>query len=217
MKNKIPVLAFLILLVNSGFSQGNNGSFDAVFSQKNEIRISGEISHLFHDLNISGVDEYINSKGIELAYFYSIKNDWKIGTSLFYNWNTFYTQVDKKYDCNENGISILFKKRFYTSDNMNNNWVYSFGIYNGIASNISFYYHHREYWSIMYNSDSVPDSFSEKFFSDLYADIEWTRNLYNIGIISLSPFTGYRIIKNDINVKYNGFQVGFKLNYSFCF
>lgn len=69
-----------------------------VFSQKNEIRISGEISHLFHDLNISGVDDYqyINPKGFELAYFYSLKNDWKIGTSLFYNWSTFYTQIDEK-------------------------------------------------------------------------------------------------------------------------
>ncbi len=190
-----------------------------VFSQKNELRISGETSHLFHNLNLSGIDEYqyINPKGIELAYFYSLKNDWKIGTSLFYNWSTFYTQLDEKYDCNENGISILFKKTFHQSDNQKNNWTFGFGSYNGIASNISFYYQHREYWSKVYNWDSMPDSFSEKFFSDVYADIEWERSLNNFGIISLSPFTKYRIIKNDINNKYTGFQLGVKLNYSFCF
>lgn len=189
-----------------------------VFSQKNEIRISGEVSHLFHDLNIPGVDDYqyLNPKGIELAYFYSLKNNWKLGTSLFYNWSTFYTQIDEKYDCNEIGISILFKKTFHTSDNQNSNWSFGFGSYSGVASNISFYYHHREYWSRVYSWDSMPNSFSEKFFSDLYADIEWARSLNNFGIISLSPFAKYRIIKNDINDKYTGFQLGLKLNFSFC-
>lgn len=190
-----------------------------VFSQKNEIRISGEITHIFHDLNITGVEDYkyINPRGIELAYFYSLKNDWKIGTSLFYNWNTFYTQIDEKYDCNESGISILFKKTFHQSDNQKNNWTFSFGSYSGIARNISFYYHHRENWSKVYNWSAMPDSFSEKLFSDLYADIEWERGLNNFGIISLSPFTKYRIITNDINDKYTGFQLGLKLNYSFSF
>lgn len=190
------------------------------FSQKNEIRLSGEISHLFHDLNLTGLDEYqyINPKGIELAYFYSLQNDWKIGTSLFYNWSTFYTQYDTKYDCNESGISILFKKTFHTSDNQKNKWTFSFGSYNGAASNITFYYNHRgDYWSKVSGYDKMPDSFSEKFFSDLYADIEWERIFKNFGIISLSPFTKYRIIKNDMNDKYTGLQLGIKLNYSFCF
>ena len=191
-----------------------------VFSQKNEVRISGEISHLFHNLNLPGIDEYqyINPKGIELAYFYSLQNDWKIGTSLFYNWSTFYTQLDEKYDCNESGISILFKKRFHISNNQKSNWTVSFGSYNGSASNITFYYNHRgDYWSKVYGYDKMPDSFSEKFFSDLYADIEWVRNFKNFGIISLSPFTKYRIIKNNMNDKYTGLQLGLKLNYSFCF
>jgi hypothetical protein len=191
-----------------------------VFSQKNEIRISGEISHLFHDLNLTGVDDYkyINPKGIELAYFYSLKNDWKVGTSLFYNWSTFYTQIDEKFDCNESGISILFKKTFLTSDNQKSNCSYSFGAYNGILSNISFYYQHREDWIMVYNSSLIPgNSFSENFFSDLYVDIEWTRRLNHLGVISLSPFTKYRMIKNDINDKYYGFQLGLKLSYSFCF
>lgn len=63
----------------------------------------------------------------------------------------------------------------------------------------------------------MPESFSEKFFSDLYADIGLERSLNNFGIISLSPFTKYRIVKNDINDKYTGFQLGLKLNYSFGF
>ncbi|HPF51554.1 MAG TPA: hypothetical protein PK335_08255 [Draconibacterium sp.] len=192
----------------------------AVFSQKNEVRISGEISHLFHDLNLPRIDEYqyINPKGIEFAYFYSLQNDWKIGTSLFYNWSTFYTHLDEKYDSNESGISILFKKRFHTSNNQKSNWTFSFGSYNGAASNITFYYNHRgDYWSKVDNWDEMPDSFSEKFFSDLYTDIGWVRNFKNFGIISLSPFIKYRIIKNNMNDKYTGLQFGMKLNYSFCF
>ena len=187
---------------------------------KNEIRISGEISHLFHnfhDLHITRVDDYkyINPKGIELAYYRCVNNDWKIGTSLFYNWGTFYTQIDKKYDCNEIGFSILFKKRFRTSNNQKYNWAFCFGTYNGIASNIEFYLHHREYWSRAYNSSLIPDdNFSENFFSDLYADIEWSSSLNNFGKISFSPFTKYRIIKNDTNTKYTGFQLGVKIGYS---
>lgn len=191
---------------------------------KNEIKISGEISHLFHNFHdlhiITRVDDYryINPKGIELTYFHSLKNDWKIGTSLFYNWSTFYTQIDKKYDCNEIGFSILFKKRFRTSDNQKYNWAFGFGTYNGIASNIEFYLHHREYWSRVYNSSLIPDdNFSENFFSDLYADIEWSKSVNKLGIISLLPFTKYRIIKNAINTKYTGLQLGLKLNYSFGF
>ncbi len=214
--NKINTTKNLKCIFLSGFLL----SSIVVFSQKNEIRISGEVSHLFHDLNITGLDDYkyINPKGIELAYFYSLKNNWKIGTSIFTNWSTFYTQIDKKFNCNESGISILFKKQFHTSANQNSSWNFSFGSYNGAASNITFYYNHRgDCWSKVYGYNEMPDSFSEKFFSDLYTDIEWVRNFKNNGIISLSPFTKYRIIKNNINDKYIGFQLGLKLNYSFCF
>lgn len=185
-----------------------------VSGQKHELRVSGEFSHPVHSINISGLPEYdyYGTKGLELGYFYGLGNDWQLGISGLYEWNTYYTKIDEKYDCNESAVGLLLKNTFVQLSDGKWKLLWTFGTYNGVVNNPQRYVNPTGSWIPKEHSNE-----GEKFFSDLYLDLELKAKLGNWGNASFAPFMKYRIKDNWLNEQFDGFQFGLKLVYSFGF
>jgi len=187
------------------------------FGQNHELRLSGELAHLVHNKAVHYAEGYhfIGVEGVEFGYFHGLDNGWKIGTSMVYEWNTFYAARDVKSYCNESSISLLFNKILFQNDEAKNIYSTGFGIYNGIVSKADTYLHHAGNWLSVADPDWRTQEFKERLFTDLYLDFECRKMIDNNTAVALAPFIKYRINKTWLNDIFSGFQFGMKIQVAF--